>query len=99
VSDSEFSALLVEFRKLVQLLSRNVDKPKQEPPRVVRDEPIDNRQATQKTPKLPNESHDQWLRRCALIDEREGRGITMNSLARSVPKLRPPKRPSWAQWE
>jgi hypothetical protein len=34
-----------------------------------------------------------------LRDEADGKAITMNSLARSVPRPRPPKRPSWARWE
>jgi hypothetical protein len=37
----------------------------------------------------------EWHRARILKDVAEGKAISMNDLARSVPKPKPPKRPSW----
>jgi hypothetical protein len=44
-------------------------------------------------------THLEQLRQRNLDDERAGKCITMNTLLRSIPKPRPPRRPSWARWE
>jgi hypothetical protein len=43
----------------------------------------------------PNETHEQMLKRRMRNDVDAGRSITMNEIARSVPKPRPPRKPSW----
>jgi hypothetical protein len=52
-------------------------------------------------PALPPEtapeplSHLQQLRQRNIADARAGKCVDMNDLLRSVPKPRPPKKPSW----
>lgn len=65
--------------ELIQLiLNREADAPASKP------EP---------EPGPPRETYLEWLRRRALEDEAAGRAITMNTLRRSVPKPRPPRKP------
>jgi hypothetical protein len=37
----------------------------------------------------------EWYCARAVEEEKQGKGITMNSLARTVPRPKPPRRPSW----
>ena len=49
------------------------------------------------SPKTEPLSYLEQLRQRALADEREGKCITMNTLLWSIPKPRPPRKPSWSR--
>ena len=83
-SQNELVKLLIEHQqKLIRLLGaheRKVDAPPPEPP-----EPAPR-------PKFKSGTQE-WYRQ--LPPPKTNDGVSMNKLARSVPKPRPPRKPSW----